>query len=66
MYMRAHNLGTIPMPLLAILSPIIGLGYIIILPFTGLFTLLSLLVYRARQAVIMRRKAAHSVLNIRW
>ncbi len=64
--MRTQNLRTIPMPLLAIIGPIIGLGYIIILPFTGLVALVSLIAYRTRQVLAMRRRTSHATLNIRW
>lgn len=45
-----------------IVTPLIGLGYIIVLPFVGLVTLVSLSVYRGKLALAsLRHRAKHEI-----
>ena len=54
----------IPKPLLAIVGPLMGLGFIIILPITGLVTLILLTGYRAKQGLaIVLHRVSHTTVD---
>lgn len=57
------HLNRIPMPLLAIVGPLMGLIYVLVLPFTGLVTLIVVSGCRAKQvfAAVWHRAADATV-----
>ncbi|MFQ6122578.1 MAG: PAS domain-containing protein [Dehalococcoidales bacterium] len=54
---KVGHRDALPMPVPAIIGPLLGLGYIIVLPFIGLVSFISIGVYCARQrlATVWRR-----------
>ena len=44
----------VPLPIQAIAGPLLGLGYIIVLPFIGLVSFILLCGYRAKQSLATR------------
>lgn len=49
-----------PVPILVIVGPLLGLVYIVVLPFTGLAILILIIGHRATQSLnILRRRSTH-------
>ena len=54
----------VPMPILTIVGPLLGLGYIIVLPFIGLVSFILLCGYRAKQSLAtMWRKTTRATVD---
>ncbi len=55
----------VPTPVLAIVGPLLGLGYIIVLPFIGLVSFIFLGGYRVKQSLAtMRRRVTQAAVDI--